>query len=319
MNGEQETTSRSISRRQATTVLPLFGAGVLWVLLSNRYPFVDTRGSDVALLMLLALVASALWTFVAPVLKGRVGWTFLWRATFLALLFAGVVPALNAVFDRHVPHVFTTIVNSKRCYKSSCTWELRGANGLPVQGPTMTLKTLRTLDANPGDSLVLGIKPGLFGRAWIASRDVHKVERSRLACARLAVPATSGDTTQLTKLLSEGLSIEDEEPALDCETPLMVASKAGEASTVEFLLRHGADPNHAAPDGQTPLMAAVIDRSLSVVRLLLTHGADPRAVLHRGSGWTRDIVGLALDMGDTAITRVIANAIPNTPSSPNGH
>jgi ankyrin repeat protein len=118
-------------------------------------------------------------------------------------------------------------------------------------------------------------------------------------------------------LLAEGLSMEDEEPALNCEPPLLAASEVGEASAVEFLLRRGADPNHRASDGQTPLMVAVIARNLSVVRSLLAHGADPRAVIHRESGWTRDVTGIALDVGDTAIIRVIANAIPHS-ASPSG-
>jgi hypothetical protein len=327
MDSDQMETPRTASpatgqgRRQAATLLPLVGAGVLWLLLSNRFPLVETRGSDVVLLVLLALAASALWTLRATregLLKSHAS-SFLWTATLLGLSFAGLIPALNGAFDRHAPYVFTTIVNSKRCRKASCTWELRGAPRLPLEAPMMTLQAFRTLDASLGDTLILGIKPGLFRRAWIASRAVHKVERSRLACARLTAPAVRGDTAQLGMLLAEGLSIEDEEPALNCEPPLLAASEAGEVSAVEFLLRRGADPNHAASDGRTPLMGAVNARKLSVVRSLLDHGADPRAVIHRGSGWTRDVTGIALDVGDTAIIRVIANAIPHSGSPPSGH
>jgi len=177
----------------------------------------------------------------------------------------------------------------------------------------MSLEAFETLQANPGDSLVLGIKPGLFGRAWIASRDVHHVEQSGLACARLAGPAASGDTMQLGFLLAEGLSIESEEPGLDCEAPLMVAARTGQVDAVAFLLRRGADPNQVAPDGETALMKAVRARSLGAVRLLIAHGADPQAIEHSG-GLVKSVMGMALEVGDTAIIGTLGRAIPQRTS-----
>jgi hypothetical protein len=279
---------------------------------------VETRGSDVVVLALLALAGSALWTYGAVVgqpPKDRVVWSFLWRSS----LFAGVTPALNGALDRHAPRVFTTIVSSKSCYRSTYTWRLSGVHGLPVETPTMTLQAFGTLDASPGDTLFLGIKPGFFGRLWIASRNAHKADPSRLPCARLTAAAASGDTAQIGMLLADGLSLEDEEPALNCEPPLVVASREGEVEAVKFLIDRGADQNHAASDGKTPLMCAVIARNLPIIKLLLAHGADPRAVLHQGPGWTKDVTGIALDVGDTAIIRAIANAIPHSTPLPSGH
>jgi len=297
---------------QVGTAIPLLGAGILWLLLSNRFPLVETRYSDVLLLILVALVVSALWTFprasVGP-LKGSRGLSFLWTAALLGLLLAGVAPTLNAVLDKRAAHVFTTVVNTKHCYKRTCTWELRGVDGLPVNAPTMSLQLFRTLRAEPGDPLVPAVKPGVFGRAWIASREVHHVERSRLACARLAVSAANGDTIQLGRTLAEGLSIESEEPGLDCQAPLMVAAGAGQGDVVAYLLRRGANPNHAAPDGQTPLMNAVRAGSIAAVQILIAHGADPQAIA-RPEGLTTSVMGVALEVGDTAIIGVVGRAMP---------
>lgn len=322
MNDIQASSSRTDStelgakRTQFAITIPLVGAAILWLLLSNRFPLVETRPSDALLLMLVAVVASALWTFCGAVggpFKSRAGWSFIWATGFLGLLLASLVPTLNAVLDKQAARVFTTVVNSKRCRKGNCTWELRGVHGLPVDAPTMSLEAFETLHADPGDSLVLGIKPGLFGREWIASRDVHHVERSRLACARLAGPAASGDTIQLGLIFAEGVSIESEEPGLDCEAPLGVAAKAGQVDAVAFLLRRGADPNHVAPDGETPLMKAVRARSLAAVRLLIAHGADPKAIEHPG-GLVKSVMGLALEVGDTAIIGTLGRAIPQRTS-----
>jgi hypothetical protein len=264
------------------------------------------------LLILVALVASALWTFRragAGPLKGSRGWSFLWTAAFLGLLFAGVAPTLNAVFDNGAAQSFTAVVNNKQCHKGACTWQVRGVHGLPVDAPTMSLEGFRTLQAEPGDSLVLAVKPGLFGRAWIASREVHHVDRSRLGCARLAVPAANGDTIQLGRVLGEDLSIESEETGLHCQAPLMVAARTGQPDMVAFLLRRGANPNHSAPDGETPLMNAVRARSIASVRLLIAHGADPQAIARPG-GLTTSVMGVALEVGDTAIIGVVGRAMP---------
>src|SRR6267378_7840264 len=116
MNDSHAGSSRGDSRAQGerrgqiALTIPLVGAGILWLLLSNRFPLVETRRSDVLLLILVALAASALWTFRGVVpgpLKGRVGWSFLWTAAVLALLFAGLAPTLNAVLDKQTARVFT--------------------------------------------------------------------------------------------------------------------------------------------------------------------------------------------------------------------
>jgi ankyrin repeat protein len=63
-------------------------------------------------------------------------------------------------------------------------------------------------------------------------------------------------------------------------TPLMIASKAGFTSIVEYLLIHGANPNTQAHcDGATALLCS---SDIKVTKLLLEAGADPNIFSHHG-------------------------------------
>ena len=66
------------------------------------------------------------------------------------------------------------------------------------------------------------------------------------------------------------------------ETPLMVASRSGNAETVALLLAKGANANARAARDQTALMWAVSGRHAAVVKVLLAHGADVHA---RSAEW----------------------------------
>ena len=57
-------------------------------------------------------------------------------------------------------------------------------------------------------------------------------------------------------------------------TPLLHASRTGDAAMVDVLLRAGADPARAHPEGETPLLAAARAGSVPAVRLLLARGVD---------------------------------------------
>lgn len=61
-------------------------------------------------------------------------------------------------------------------------------------------------------------------------------------------------------------------------TPLQWAAGYGQNSTVEFLIRSGANPNHKSIGGKTALMFASSKGFYHVVRTLLTDGANPNDV-----------------------------------------
>ena len=59
-------------------------------------------------------------------------------------------------------------------------------------------------------------------------------------------------------------------------TPLMIATKRGDASAVSRLLAAGADPNAANAENSTPLQFAVSGGKIAVVQALLAGGANVR-------------------------------------------
>ena len=62
------------------------------------------------------------------------------------------------------------------------------------------------------------------------------------------------------------------------ETPLMAASRSGNADAVKLLIARGADVNaRESSRGQTALMWAVSQRHAQVVRVLLENRADVSA------------------------------------------
>ena len=95
-----------------------------------------------------------------------------------------------------------------------------------------------------------------------------------------------GDTNALSQYLAGGRSVRDQVLAHPLGGPgrdrslLQVAAQAECVESVEFLLKHGADPNDSGPDGEVPLNAAIGGggtpaRKAATIRLLLAAGADP--------------------------------------------
>jgi ankyrin repeat protein len=84
------------------------------------------------------------------------------------------------------------------------------------------------------------------------------------------------------------------------ETPLMVASRVGNADVAAQLLEAGAKVNARAARGQTALMWAAAQRHPEVVRLLLAHGADVQA---RSDTWSQ--VEAVSPHGDLEYNRTI--------------
>lgn len=95
------------------------------------------------------------------------------------------------------------------------------------------------------------------------------------------------------------------------DTPLSLAAEWHDLSTVELLLRHGADPNYPGEDGVTALMAAVLfdsnpEPNHDVIRALLDAGANVNAqepeegntaLMYAVGNGSIDLIRLVLDNG----------------------
>ena len=85
--------------------------------------------------------------------------------------------------------------------------------------------------------------------------------------------ARDGDTPQLVTALDAGVPVNLSSPAGD--SLLMLASYHCRDTTVEALLRRGADHARINDRGQTALGAATFRQSPAIVHMLLKAGADP--------------------------------------------
>src|SRR5579864_5273170 len=60
-------------------------------------------------------------------------------------------------------------------------------------------------------------------------------------------------------------------------TPLIMASKNGDAPMIAALIKAGAEVNTATTDGMTPLMAVAVSGNVEAAKVLLDHGANVNA------------------------------------------
>src|SRR5713101_8621246 len=60
-------------------------------------------------------------------------------------------------------------------------------------------------------------------------------------------------------------------------TPLIMASKNGDAALIAALIKAGAEVNTATTDGMTPLMATAVSGNVEAAKALLDHGANVNA------------------------------------------
>jgi hypothetical protein len=298
--------------------LLLLAALGVWVFVDDRFQTLSTRPSDVVVIGAVAILLTLLWQVRAKRLQTRdlLTWNFVvWICASAAGLTALLLIA-NASFDRSPSITFATILSRRMCGRSSCQLRLVGAPSLPLQSASVTMRDNFSILNEPqvGDTVFLSVKSGFLNRAWVSSTTFHRVDRSHVPCFLLSRAAANADTIAIARLLAQGASINASDSLLSCDTPLMSAAATADLATVDFLLRHGADPNRASSVGETPLMRAVTAQSLPVVRLLLSHHANPEA---QSSG-AHSVMGMALQTGDSSIIREIADAIPPKPhlSSP---
>ena len=87
------------------------------------------------------------------------------------------------------------------------------------------------------------------------------------------------DTWKITKALKSNGGINKADPEGD--TPLMLAALYGNAETMRWMLKKGADPNGKNSEDETALMWAIHD--LEKIKILLGHGADINARTKSGN------------------------------------
>lgn len=123
--------------------------------------------------------------------------------------------------------------------------------------------------------------------------------------------AESGDTNSLARYLQAGSNVND---AVVCYRYghrtahlLQIASASGQVGAVDFLLKHGANPNLEDFNGSTPLLSALRDDEthLGVLRILLRAGADPN--LRSSSGFWTPLISAA-DFGQTESIKCLLSA-----------
>ena len=134
----------------------------------------------------------------------------------------------------------------------------------------------------------------------------------------LCAAADSGDSTEIRRMLSEGINpnmpgANPDAKVKDGWTALMSAARKNHAEVVATLLEAGADIDAANDDGETALIWAAFEGNSDIVKMLLDAGVDIDAKTERrniysaGDGFTAlmwavfeghsDIVKILLDSG----------------------
>ncbi|MGZ4971386.1 MAG: ankyrin repeat domain-containing protein [Limisphaerales bacterium] len=147
----------------------------------------------------------------------------------------------------------------------------------------------------------------LFVAAIVLFAVIHRDRRPRIYFA-----AESGDTNALAQYLALGSNVNT--PVV-CyiygarTAPLLqIASGSGQPGAVDFLLKHGANPNLRDSMGDTPLLSVVgwkDEAHLDALRILLKAGTDPEFKSSSGF-WTPLIC--AADLGNAESVKCLLSA-----------
>jgi len=165
--------------RLGQLALPVVVALLVWLYSSENFQFVDSHPWDVLGVALGGLGLSALVRMSRYPRAPFLSWDYGSQALTAALLLAALVTLVNALPDRQPAREFPTLVRSGSCYRMSCELIVLGAPSLPVASTSITVRSfLRDQYALPGDSILVSIRPGFLGRAWIASWVVHPVHHA---------------------------------------------------------------------------------------------------------------------------------------------
>jgi len=107
-------------------------------------------------------------------------------------------------------------------------------------------------------------------RCWLLVPLLTAISISHAATIHDA--AKSGDLEQIQRLTVDGVDV-NQKAARD-ETPLMIASLAGQGEIVNYLLQRGADIDARNASGLSSLHAAAYAGHTDIVKLLVAKGAD---------------------------------------------
>ena len=298
----------------------------IWV--GDEYQLVETRPTDLGIVALLALSAPTSWRVLrwlrggARSQSGRrpVAQLELLAAVVVGVLGSIILLTLNAWLDRGRVALVPVILSHKYCNRG-CRWILQSASKEQGSYNSMIVNVRRRdyERASLGDSVFVEVKPGFFGRPWIASYALHPLDLGPLEGA-----LERRDTASLRALLDRGYPVDAVlTSALNRDTgeaPLTWAIKTHQRAAVAMLLSHGARVNRRTSHGETALMAAVSSGDPEMVRLLLVHGADPTATTeyHQYGDRVTSVMGMALASGDSLIIQLIADAIARWPRKQDG-
>lgn len=90
----------------------------------------------------------------------------------------------------------------------------------------------------------------------------------------LRLAASRGDVQAVEKLIAAGTDV-NRQLGLPSNSVLNRAIESGKPDVVKMVLQAGADPNAKGETGMTPLMIATFVGNASVIDVLLAHQADP--------------------------------------------
>lgn len=147
------------------------------------------------------------------------------------------------------------------------------------------------------DAVEYGNKPAV--RSLLQQHvDVNAVQGDGATALHWAVYQDDAETTALLIAAGANAKVRNEYGI----TPLVLASKNGNAAILRQLLKAGADPNEAVRDGETPLMFAARTDRVDAVNVLL--GADAKVNAHEN--WNGQTALMwAADAGQCAVVKAL--------------
>ena len=121
---------------------------------------------------------------------------------------------------------------------------------------------------DPFSVLLLGSKKKAMEIAQTADLNVRNEHGQTLMFAAAGRPSMKGSAEVLCQMLQErGLNVD----ALDVyqQTPLFAVAREGNETCADYLIAHGANPNHADLRGETPLCVAFRNSQMELVMRFL--------------------------------------------------
>jgi ankyrin repeat protein len=143
----------------------------------------------------------------------------------------------------------------------------------------------------------------LMEQRFLAEADPPQADRPEIPAgpSPLERAILEDDLDTLARLLEKSDQPEGADPFW--ASPIVIAVNAGRPRAIEFLVKHGSDPNLTDADGETPLHIAAEKPDLEMVRTLIRLGANVNAA---GAGAPRMTpLQFAGRAGDAAVVRLL--------------